>query len=101
MTFVRIKTRSPFTAALLLLTHLIISSQHSSLSLSVPFSYYQEMAEAILFGLAQKMIEMLALQNLDLNYNKALTKKKRMKILLEYFKLTNKEINQCFRLFLI
>ena len=37
-------------------------SQHSSLSLSVPFSYYQEMADAILFGLTQKMIENLASQ---------------------------------------
>ena len=62
ITFVHIKKLGPPSLQHYFYTHFITSSQHSSLSLSVPFSYYQEMAEAILFGLAQKMIENLGSQ---------------------------------------
>ena len=62
MTFVHIKKLGLPSLQHYFYTNFITSSQHSSLSLSVPFSYYQEMAEAILFGLAQKMIENLGSQ---------------------------------------
>ncbi|XP_050284764.1 putative disease resistance protein RGA4 isoform X3 [Quercus robur] len=62
MTFVHIKKLGLPSLQHYFYTNFITSSQHSSLSLSVPFSYYQEMAEAILFGLAQKIIENLGSQ---------------------------------------
>ena len=62
MTFVHIKKLGLPSLQHYFYTHFITSSQHSSLSLSVPFSYYQEMAEAILFGPARKMIENLGSQ---------------------------------------
>ena len=44
------------------------------------------------FLFCQTQTFLLPLQSLDLNFNKVLTRKRRMKILLDYFKLRNKEI---------